>query len=161
MVSNLVLAAPHDQWVGKWNGNCTITPEYDGIKQLKSSLEVKIQDKGLSWLLIYDYNGAIPTEVRNYELKIEDEKAGHYVIDEKNGLLLDAYLNNGVLFSPFTINGLLITARYEFKKSTMTLEMPSYGVTPHRTTCLKGNSDLCAVSLPLHRVQTCKMTKIK
>lgn len=142
------------------SGTCKITPEYDGIKQLKSSLEVKKQDKGLTWILVYDYNGAKPAEVRNYELKIEDEKAGHYVIDEKNGLFLDGYLINGVLFSSFTINGLLIAARYEFQKSTMTLELSSFGVTPHKITCLDGNSELCAASLPLNRVQTCSMKRI-
>ena len=151
--------APAD-WIGTWKGQCKLTPAYNGVEAFAASLTISAgsADGSLRWKLIYETPSR---EVRDYELVPVDAAAGHYVIDEKNGLLLDSYVADGVLYAPFAINGMLIMATYSVgTDGVMTANMPSFGTEPVRTTCLGGQPESCAQSFALNRAQHCRLSKV-
>lgn len=147
-------AGPRD-WAGTWKGECRLTPAYQGVSSFPASLTVALTDKAdvLRWTLIYETS---PRDVRNYELIAVDAAAGRYTVDEKNGLFLDAAYSDGVLYVPFTIGELLITATYAVgDDGVMHLNLPSFSSTPSRTTCLSGQPDTCVQSFALSSSQHC------
>lgn len=151
----LALAAGPADWAGTWKGTCRLTPAYETVESFAASLTVGKTDRPdtLRWTIIYETD---PRDVRNYELIAVDAAAGRYVLDEKNGLLLDAVFSDGVLYSPFTIGTLLITATYEATgDGTMRMNLPSFSRDPSRETCLTGQGGNCAQSFALARSQHC------
>ena len=151
-------------WEGEWTGACTLVPSYNGIADFSGSLKVTSQNstpEQFEWQLIYDFAGRQPTETRAYALNQVSGEKDHYVIDERNGLLLDAFVNGSTLYSPFTINGLLILARYEFNGENVVIEMPTFLQAPIRKTCVNGNPSLCSESMVLQRVQRCSFFRTK
>ena len=110
----------------------------------------------LRWAIAYETGGR---DVRNYEL-VSTDAAGRYVIDEKNGLFLDAAYSDGVLYSPFTIGSQLITASYRVESDgAMRVDMPSFGAEPVRTSCLEGQAETCASSFGLSGTQHCRLVR--
>lgn len=69
------------------------------------------------WKIIYVFNDR--REERNYEIKLVEGSSNHFVIDEKNGFLIDNLLSNNTLYSQFTINNNLVTTRFELFKETI------------------------------------------
>lgn len=152
-------AGPGD-WAGTWKGECRLAPPHGGLSAFPMSLTIGVTDKPdvLRWMLVYE---AKARDVRNYELIATDVAAGRYVIDEKNGLLLDAAYSDGVLYAPFTIGGALITAMYWVgEDGTMHANMPSFAAEPSRTTCLSGQPDTCARSFALSGTQHCWLKRL-
>lgn len=151
-------AAPAD-WAGDWFGACTVTPAYQGIESFRAKLNIGPQsaEGRLRWKITYEL---AQRDVRDYQLVPVDAAKGHYAVDEKNGLLLDAFLADGVLYMPFTIGGTLITATYSVgADGVMVMNLPSFGSTPVRTTCLTREKQTCAQSFALTGTQHCRLEK--
>lgn len=154
-------AAGLEDWKGVWKGSCRLTPAHEGIERFEASLTIAggVGEGRLRWRLSYEIGAG---DVRDYEIVAVDAAAGRYAIDEKNGLLLDAALSDGVLYAPFTINGLLITATYSVEADgTMRADMPAFADTPSRETCLTGQADHCARSFPLKSTQHCTLKRVE
>ena len=63
-----------------------------------------------TWNIVY---GADGKDSRPYELLTIDSAKGHYIVDEKDSIRLDAYLIGGKLFSQFEVEGtMLLTTDY-------------------------------------------------
>ncbi len=157
-VAPAAAAGPAD-WTGTWKGTCRLTPPHQGIAEFPMTLTIGATAKpdALRWMLVYETG---TRDVRDYELLAVDAAAGTYVIDEKNGLLLDAAFSDGVLYAPFTIGKVLITATYRVDESgTMHADMPSFGAEPSRTSCLTGQPETCARSFALTGTQHCWMKR--
>lgn len=151
-------------WTGTWKGACGLTPAFSGVTQFAASLEIgepSSAGQARNFKLIYEESGALPRQVRDYELRPVDASSGHFVVDEHNGLLLDTFLSGNVLYSNFVINGNLIQATYILNGDRLLLDMPSFDATPVRETCLAGNSNSCAQSLGLRSVQRCELARAK
>ncbi len=122
------VASPFPQgWVGRWVGEMSVTgvPGTD-----KVGVELDIQPRGqgkYSWSLRYQGQPERP-----YELLPVDPSRGHYLVDEKNGILIDSYYQDGVLISQFEVGRNRITARYELEGDQLKLEMQSFGKKPVR-----------------------------
>ncbi len=153
------LAAGPEDWIGTWKGACRLTPPQEGVETFPMSLTIArtARPDTLRWMLVYETGRR---DVRNYELVARDAAAGLYVIDEKNGLLLDAAYADGVLYAPFTIGAALITATYWVgPEGVMYANMPSFGNEPSRETCLSERPETCARSFALTGAQHCRMER--
>lgn len=149
-------AAPFD-WNGSWVGKCTIIPAFNGISEFEGSMEIQplnTSDERYQWKSVYDFGGISPTEVRDYELHFEGD---HYVVDEKNGLFLDYYVNGNALYSSFAFGGQIVSVRYEFQGNRVSIEMPLFANYVFRKTCFPSNAAICVESLPLNSVQRCEL----
>jgi hypothetical protein len=103
------------EWHGRWTGTLKITPVAGDAQETSMEMViVPIKDsKNYRWQIFYRKG---PT--RKYEL-IPQGKAGHFVIDEKNGLLIDAQLVGSTVDSHFQVDESLIPVWYERNGDTM------------------------------------------
>lgn len=89
------------------------------------------------WNLVY---GDVAKDNRPYVLKPIDSTAGHWVIDERNGIILDQYWIGSRLSGTFTVVNSTILNCYWIENGQLHLEFFSYGAKPIATTG-KGNDE--------------------
>ncbi len=101
-----------DDWVGQWAGECRLLGPEGERMRFRMELEIGPMHKGRgSWRVTYGEGE--DAQVRPYELLTVDAAAGHYAIDEHNGIVLDSYVRGGAFYSAFSMQGNLLLARYE------------------------------------------------
>ena len=128
-------------WDGVWKGATTLSWADGRAEQVLMELEVSPLRGSNSkvWKVIYVFSDR--REVRNYEIRpVAGSGRGRFVIDEKNGFLIDNYLAGNILYSQFTINGNLVTTRFELQGQSMLVELTMFDVRSPRLTKLTGGS---------------------
>jgi len=106
-------------WLGYWSGELKIY-DSNGLKQKVSmSLDLaKTDNLGIyTWAIMYGSDST--AQRREYELKEIDPSKGHYLIDEKNGILLDAYHIHNELISVFEVMGNSLITSYAIKNQEL------------------------------------------
>lgn len=133
-------------WVGVWKGELQIfRPE--GLQQaVPMQLHILPTDSTgqYSWTIIYGPD--TPDNRRNYLLNTIEREKGHFQIDERNSILLDAYFFNDTLFSRFSVMGSLLLSSYEMRNGQLVFEIISGSLTPIRST---GNSTVDGEEIPV------------
>lgn len=120
-----------DGWAGRWKGTMSVTG-VPGTDQVGVELEISPRPDGRTgWSLRYEGQPE-----RAYELVPVDPARGHYLVDEKNGILLDSYFEDGVLLSQFEVGQNRVTARYERQGDSLLLEMNVFGKEPVRESAM-------------------------
>ena len=153
------LAIGPQGWAGTWAGDCVLTPPQGGIERFSASLTIGPtgDPDRLRWMLVYETGRR---DVRQYELVTVDAAAGRYVVDEKNGLKLEAGFADGVLYAPFTIGQALIVASYRVgADGMMHADMPSFSKEASAPTCLEASPETCTRSFALQSAQHCTLKK--
>lgn len=84
-----------------------------------------------TWQLVY---GEGSTDNRPYVLKAVDSTLGHWVVDERNSILLHHYFAGGQLSCAFTVSGNTIVTNYKVSGAVMEVEFRSFGTKPVATT---------------------------
>lgn len=128
-------------WDGVWKGATTLSWATGKVEAVAMELHVSPMPGGQSkvWKVIYAFGDR--REVRDYEIRpAEGGGAGRLVIDEKNGFLIDNYLAGDTLYSRFTINGNLVTTRFELRGESVEVELTMFDVRSPRLTKLTGGS---------------------
>lgn len=103
-----------DDWMGDWYGTMSIYNESGKAQELGMELHLAESDSAgrWQWTLVYEIDTV--RDERKYELVVKDAAKGHYIIDEKNSILLDSYLYRNVLTSRFSVNNSLLIVNYTF-----------------------------------------------
>lgn len=91
---------------------------------------------GWDWHIIYGAD--VEAGRRAYTLHTRDAAKGHYVIDEHNGIILDAHLLGGTLYSRFVVAGNLLTTMTRKQGNQIIFEIISGKQEP---TNITGNID--------------------
>ncbi len=103
-------------WCGTWSGNLEIYNHKGKLQELPMHLEVLPTDSldRHQWIITY-IKDSLTTDLRAYELVTVDSLQGLYQIDEKNSIIIDAYLIENEFISVFEVMGniLEITYRHE------------------------------------------------
>ena len=109
---------PQD-WLGFWTGNLNIYKAAGLSDQITMALDIaKTDTTGLyNWTIIYGVDST--AQRRAYQLKEINPKIGHYLIDEKNGILIDAYFIQNELNSIFEVMGNTLIISYALKNSVL------------------------------------------
>ena len=108
-----------DDWLGYWSGDLNIYNS-KGLKQtVPMSLDLAETDTlgTYTWAIIYGQDST--AQRRDYQLKEIDTSMGHYLIDEKNGILLDAYHIHNELSSVFEVMGNTLLTSYKLEHGEM------------------------------------------
>lgn len=121
-----------ESWHGVWRGSLTLRPPLKNFPTT-SPMELRIapKEKGRwSWTIAYSGQPE-----RGYELIAVAEKPGAFVMDEKNGIVLDASLEDSELLSAFEVDGRLLLTRYTLlptgiRYTTQTFQKGELG--PHK-----------------------------
>ena len=80
-------------------------------------LKIAAKDKGRwSWTIVYSGQPE-----RAYELVAVPDSPGSFVLDERNGILLDVRLENNELLSAFEVGGRLLLTRYTLQAELSSL----------------------------------------
>jgi hypothetical protein len=92
------------------------------------NLEMKLNiakktDSVYNWTITYDFKGK--KDIRAYELNIVDTKKGHYIIDEKNTIKIDAFYRNKIFTSFFKVMDSYIVATYTKENENIIFEIIS------------------------------------
>lgn len=149
-------------WIGIWEGGCTVLPAETGSAGFKAKLEIKPLSggSGYSWTLDYNDFSHFSGKSRKYELvPAQDADARHFVMDEKTGLMLDSYFSGRTLYSAYSISGKFYDVSYERTAEGLTMRSPYYDEEPVGSTCFKGSTKLCEKSLQLLGVQDCHLKR--
>lgn len=105
---------PITNWLGTWKGQLKIN-NVKGGKQISVPMTLNIQptdsSSRYSWTLIYGEGSSM--QIRPYELL--DKGNGQYIIDEKNSILLDAYMLGNTLVTRFEVKGSLLMITYQLQ----------------------------------------------
>ncbi len=72
------------------------------------------------------YGAGAKKLVRNYELVVKDRGAGHFVIDEKDGTLIDAWWVGDTLYSQFRVGNQLLNSQYERESDRLRYKLVTY-----------------------------------
>jgi hypothetical protein len=128
-------------WDGVWKGVTTLN--WASGKAAEAGMELHVSPvaggTSKSWKVVYVFAGR--REVREYEIRpAEGGGAGRLVIDEQNGFLIDHYLSGETLYSRFTINGNLVTTRFELRGEVVDVELTMFNVSKPRLTKLTGGN---------------------
>lgn len=101
--------------IGDWRGTLHIRPTAGKAQEVPMELHVApVRDgKAYRWQIVYGAAGSPTRQVRDYELIPDPKRPGHFTLDEKNGILLDADLVGGALCSAFRVGANLLVSRYE------------------------------------------------
>lgn len=127
-----------EDWLGRWYGELNI---YQGQK-INQTLPMQIivspsdSTDQYTWSLIYGADSI--AGLRAYTIKPINKSIGHYVIDEHNSILIDAYIQSDALISSFDVMGANLTAIYRRQDDELIFEIIVHRSKPIRTT---GNTD--------------------
>ncbi|MEM9982683.1 MAG: hypothetical protein AAF734_09310, partial [Bacteroidota bacterium] len=121
MTNNYVAYAqesnPLVDWYGTWQGDLQITTPEGKVQKIPMELQIYPTDSAGYYRFSILYNQS----PRHYVLQQVDTSKGHYVMDEKNGILLDTYLINRTFISQFEVMGNLLTSSYELQADRQTI----------------------------------------
>lgn len=118
-------------WLGHWEGELNWYAGTNAPKKVKMQLRIFPADTAghYTWQLIY---GDKAEDNRPYILKPIDASKGHWVIDERNSIVLDQFLIGQVFSGAFTVMGNTIVNNYQLEKDRLMVEFYSLPAKPIR-----------------------------
>lgn len=123
-----------EDFTGRWQGTLQWFKESSKIPQtVPMQLNVLPADTAgqFTWQLVYGNNAE---DNRPYLLKPVDTAKGHWVIDERDGLVLDCFWIGGRLCSSFSVGGSTIVNTHYRSGDSLVIEFLSYPTKPFSTT---------------------------
>lgn len=111
-----------NSWLGEWIGKLEIYGPQGVIQSLEMELHISEEEGEGSWGWTIIYKGET-TDERQYELQLKDPAKSHYVIDEKNSILLDGYYLGNTLVTRFSVNRSLLMINYTFEEGQIIFDV--------------------------------------
>lgn len=119
-----------ESWSGNWKGELQwFKPGKPEPKTVNMELRIHPVDSTdiFTWQIIY---GSASEDNRPYVLKAKNKSAGHWVIDELNGIVLDQYWAGGKFSGVFSVQNSTILNSYWIKDDELHVEFYSLGAKP-------------------------------
>ena len=112
-----------EDWLGYWEGELEIFNSKGLQQTIPMALDHRKSDEDgvYIWAIIYGEDTIAGR--RDYLLRTVDSSLGHYQTDEKNGIILDAFLMGDELISVFSVMGNNLTSIYERSGDYMNFEI--------------------------------------
>ncbi len=104
-------------WAGEWTGELEIFRGPRLMQSIPVYFQIAPQDTSdnFTWRTIYDIGNEEKKIAKDYELTTLDKEKGWYAIDEKNSIVIEAYLLDNKLVSWFEVQGTTIVSTYELR----------------------------------------------
>jgi len=132
---NLSLFAQiNEVWIGIWKGELNIENSPTGVRNvIPMELHISKSDSAgiWNWRIIYKDS---TQDDRKYLLRSAGENNGKYVIDEKDGILLEANLFGNILISRFEVMNSLLEITYNLDGERILFEVSSSKLQPTSVT---------------------------
>jgi hypothetical protein len=131
-------------WIGNYQGELQIY----SVDSTRMNIDMKLAiakktDSIYNWIITYNIKGK--EDIRAYELDIVDTKKGHYIIDEKNSIKIDAFYRNKIFTSFFKVMNSYIVATYTKENKNIIFEIIS---ATDKNTTTTGNTKFNDKTIP-------------
>jgi hypothetical protein len=128
-----------NSFIGNWKGTVQWNRQGKPAQQFTMQLKVKPTDTAgtYTWQIIY---GDKEQDSRGYLLKAADTAKMHWVIDERNGIILDNYIYANCIHGAFTVKGNTIIHNFCREDNKINVEFMTVVLGDKRTTG-KGTGD--------------------
>jgi hypothetical protein len=117
-----------DDWMGVWEGNLHIYRQ----QQIIQSVPMIIENLPTDTVDVYTWGLTYITDNlksrKPYVLRTADKSQGHYIIDEKNGILLDGYVIGNKFVCNFEVMTNRLTSVYEITEDQLIFEIIVTGI---------------------------------
>ena len=114
-------------WEGVWKGACVLVRGGKTAMEFPMELHVEKREGHWTWKVVY--GAGAQRQVRPYELRATGE---NWVIDEKNGIVIDSYFENGRLHSRFDVMESSIQATYRRRGDELDVSLVTFDAKPVR-----------------------------
>lgn len=121
-------------WQGTWRGTLRIHNANGVAQTVPMAVEIAPTADSLRYTFALIYGEDTAKGRRPYELVVANRAKGHFVLDEKNSIKIDAYFMAGRLLSEFTVQGTRLISSYERRGDELIFEIISGKDTPVNTT---------------------------
>jgi hypothetical protein len=121
-------------FIGVWQGDLHIYKGDKIVQTVPMRADNLLTDSIGTYIWALIYGADTIAGKRDYVLKTIDASKGHYIVDEKNGILLDSYVTGNKLTSVFTVMKNTLLTSYERIGDTMIFEVNVYGAEADHTT---------------------------
>ena len=140
-------------WHGHWKGTLAIRPPLAGFPPtVAMELTIAPLDGGkVSWTLVYD------GQPRDYELAPVAGAPDRFVLDEKNGITMDAHRDDDTLHCVFEVSQRLLVSRYTLAARTLRYEIRTYRRV--EVTRPRGSTEIAVTSWALASVQSATLRR--
>lgn len=143
-----------DDFLGTYKGKLEIVSAI-----AKKEIDMEFHFTKTDTIGTYKYVLVYNNQPRNYFLIEKDKAKGQYIIDENNGILLQASIFDNGLFSMFEVNGSLITTTEKFYDKYMDFEIMFTNTNKVETTG-KGTEEIPTVKVyPILGIQKARLYK--
>jgi hypothetical protein len=141
---------------GRWKGKLLWMVSGKPAQEVGMQLIVLPADTAghFTWQIIYGDNGK---DNRPYLLKPIDTASGHWVVDERNGIVLDSYVHGNALHGAFTVQGNTIVDNYKVMGNAMEVEFFSIRQNDKRTS---GNGTDDSPTVDSYRISSYQTGKL-
>jgi hypothetical protein len=143
--SSHLFSFPED-WIGTWKGDLQIYKDGHKVQEIPMQIINKRTNSSdtLLWSIIYGEDSI--KGLREYYLIIDSIEDNHFVIDERNSILIDGYCFDNAYFSTFNVMGNQITSIYRLLNSNELL----FGIIFNKTEAISttGNKVINGDSIP-------------
>ena len=109
------------------------------------------------YTLVYIMEGE--RQERKYNLIEKDIEKGEYIVDENNGILLDAKLVDNTLYFMFEVQNNMITTTERFYADSMDFEITFTDTKLKTTSGTKGEDAIEVISYPIGGIQKAHLIK--
>lgn len=114
---------PND-WIGIWTGEMKIYAGAEIRTRVNVKFTIQETENPDTWIWKTEYL-ANDTIVKDYLLKVKDLSKKQYVIDEQDGIILDAYLFDNKLYTFFKVGEFYLSGFYELRNDLLIFEIIS------------------------------------
>lgn len=121
-------------WTGHWKGELQwFRPGQPEPRLVNMELKIRSLDSAgvYTWQIIY---GKPESDNRPYLLLPKDPAAGHFQIDERNGIVLDQFRTGNRISGAFTVGSTTIVNSYRLEAADLIVEFYSLGAQPLSST---------------------------
>ena len=114
-------------WQGTWSGTMLDRSVKGRSQTVPITLRIQpISNNPMRYTWQTTYGTGANKLVRDYELVVKDRSAGHFVIDEKDGTLIDSWWVGDKLYSQFRVQDRLISTVCERQSNRLHYELITY-----------------------------------
>ncbi|MEM8883369.1 MAG: hypothetical protein AAGD14_04830 [Planctomycetota bacterium] len=118
-------------WKGSWKGPCRVVRAGQPDLSFPMELHVAPIEESGRWTWRIVYGEGAQRQERAYELV--PKEGNHYVIDEKNSILIDSYLEGENLRSRFGVSGNSLEVTYARRGDELDVTITTFAARPVRT----------------------------
>lgn len=114
-----------DRCLGVWDGTMLLNHNNQSVDSVKVEFTVAKTDSQNVWIWKTQYLSPTYPMIKDYRIKLKDNKQNIFVIDELDGILLECKVFGNIMLSMFSVEKQMLACRYELVGDSLIFEIYS------------------------------------